>query len=77
MPAASLAHLAAYLARHPSLAERDATGLLVADLARRERVVAHPAPARYDVGSLESYLQCCRDLEAAGSGAGDGPSPGS
>ena len=65
VPAASLTQLEAYLARHPSLAERDATGLLVADLARRLRVVAHPAPARYDVGSLESYLQCCRELQAA------------
>ncbi|XP_043233275.1 UTP--glucose-1-phosphate uridylyltransferase-like [Amphibalanus amphitrite] len=70
IPAASLSHLTSYLAHHPSLAERDATGLLVADLAQRERVVAHPAPSRYDVGSLASYLQCCRELEAAEVGDG-------
>ncbi|XP_037090026.1 uncharacterized protein LOC119110351 [Pollicipes pollicipes] len=69
IPAATLGRLEAYLASHASLAERDATGLLVAELARQGRVVAHPSPGRYDVGSLETYRSCCQAMAAGRGGA--------
>ena len=44
------------------LKARDATGNFLSFLIRKKPVYSHFVPKRYDVGGLESYLECCKDF---------------
>lgn len=60
----SLRHLKEFLAQKKDqpLSSRDATGMFIAELVHRAPVYAYPVEGRYDVGGLQSYIQCQQDF---------------
>uniref|UniRef100_A0A0P4W351 Nucleotidyl transferase domain-containing protein n=1 Tax=Scylla olivacea TaxID=85551 RepID=A0A0P4W351_SCYOL len=65
MSSESLHHLQNFLEenRNAPLSCRDATGMFIGSLIHRAPVFAHHVTHRYDVGGLQSYLQCCQDFQ--------------
>lgn len=64
MSGASIHHIQTFLKERENqpLHTRDATGLFVADLIKRVPVYAYHTEGRYDVGGLQSYIQCHEDF---------------
>ncbi|XP_064120572.1 uncharacterized protein LOC135225197 isoform X3 [Macrobrachium nipponense] len=64
MSGASIHHIQTFLKEREDqpLHTRDATGLFVADLIKRIPVYAYHIEGRYDVGGLQSYIQCHEDF---------------
>ncbi|XP_027229759.2 uncharacterized protein [Penaeus vannamei] len=60
----SLQHLEDFLEemKDKPLKTRDATGTFVSELINRTPVYAHHVSHRYDVGNLQSYIQCHEDF---------------
>ncbi|XP_045109814.1 uncharacterized protein LOC123503821 isoform X2 [Portunus trituberculatus] len=65
MSSESLHHLQNFLEenRNAPLSCRDATGMFIGSLIHQAPVFAHHVTHRYDVGGLQSYLQCCQDFQ--------------
>ncbi|XP_068230042.1 UTP--glucose-1-phosphate uridylyltransferase-like [Palaemon carinicauda] len=64
MSGSSIHHIQNFLKEREDqpLHTRDATGLFVTELIRRVPVYAYHVKGRYDVGGLQSYVQCHQDF---------------